>query len=189
MLATLLSVVQIFGSLNCLLMWSVCLDLTASSLLPLPFPFSCSALRGSCCGAVWRHVSVRCGTVRYESVLFQTVCAACPVACGNLFMWACVCVCLCLPKLGFICQLPFSLCLQTNLPLVIASVRECVCVSISSCVSDATLLKPYPTCSAPSSSCICRPFVCHALAINYAHTYRQEWEWEEWERRQQSCHL
>lgn len=64
MLATLLSAVQIFGNLNCLLMRSVYLDLSLSRslfrlclarLVPLP---------SLCCGALLRHVSVRCGTVR-----------------------------------------------------------------------------------------------------------------------------
>lgn len=86
MLATLLSVVQIFGNLNCLLMWSVCLDLTAFSLSLFPAllcAVHAAALLVLRCGAATRF-----GTVRYSAVRigFVSDCVCCPVACGNLFM-------------------------------------------------------------------------------------------------------
>lgn len=121
MLATLLLAVQIFGYLNCSLMRSVCLDPT----LPLSLSLTLSA-------SVVRHV-----WVRFVSVLFQ----------AQSCLWepfhVPVCACVCLAKLGFICQLPFSLCLQTNLPLVIASVCAGVCVCISVSRQDTSVC---PTC-------------------------------------------
>lgn len=62
MLATLLSVVQIFGSLNCLLMWSVCLDLTACFLSLFP-ALLCAVHAAVRCGDTFRYGAVRIGFV------------------------------------------------------------------------------------------------------------------------------